>query len=102
MEGGDEEDYNKMLQRKLKELQKKQQLEIQKKSIARTYLDAKAYERLMNIRLVNPELYDAVIALIIQLVNSGRLKTKLTEEQLLQILSQLTQKREGGIRRIEK
>jgi len=102
MEGGNEEEYNKMLQKRLKELQKKQELEIQKKSIARTYLDAKAYERLMNVRLVNPELYDTVIALIIQLVNSGRLKTKLTEEQLLQILSQLTQKREGGIRRIEK
>jgi programmed cell death protein 5 len=102
MEGGDEEEYNKMLQKRLKELQKKQELEIQKKNIARIYLDAKAYERLMNVRLVNPELYDAVIALIIQLVNSGRLKTKLTEEQLLQILSQLTQKREGGIRRIEK
>ena len=96
------EDYNKLLQKKLRELQRKQQLEIQKKQIARTYLDPKAYERLMNVRLVNPELYDAVIALLIQLVNSGRLKTKLSEQQLLQILSQLTQKREGGIRRIEK
>jgi DNA-binding TFAR19-related protein (PDSD5 family) len=102
MEGENEEDYNKVLQKKLKELQKKQQLEIQKKEIARSYLDAKAYERLMNIRLVNPELYDTVIALIVQLVSSNRLKSKLTEEQLLQILSQLTRKREGGIKRIEK
>jgi DNA-binding TFAR19-related protein (PDSD5 family) len=36
------------------------------------------------------------------LVNSQRLKSKLSEEQLIQILSQLSQKREGGIRRVEK
>ncbi|MGC9132325.1 MAG: DNA-binding protein [Candidatus Micrarchaeia archaeon] len=102
MEEGGEEEYNKLIQKKLKELRKKQELEKQKKEIARVYLDAKAYERLMNVRLVNPELYDAVIALLIQLVNSQRLKSKLSEEQLIQILSQLSQKREGGIRRIEK
>lgn len=101
-EASDEEKRNALLKKKLKELQKLQELEKQKREIALKYLDSKAYERLSNIKAVNPELYDSIIAIIVQLVNAGRLNTKLTDQQLVQILLQITSKPDKGIKFIKK
>lgn len=69
---------------------KKQQIEQQKKEIVKRFLDQGAYDRLMNIRLSNSDLYTQLVDLIISLAQSNRIQGKLTEEQLLQILEKVT------------
>ncbi|MFH0835772.1 MAG: DNA-binding protein [Candidatus Micrarchaeota archaeon] len=81
----DEEEYRK----KLLEVQKQRELELQKREIIRSRVDAGAYERLSNIRSANPELYEKLTTLIVYLVQNGQLKTVLTEDQLKQLISRL-------------
>lgn len=89
----DEEDdqrSQKRLRKALMEQMKRQQMEQQKKEVIKKLMVQAAYDRLMNIRLSNPDLYAQLIDLIISLAQSNRLQGKLTEEQLLSILQKVT------------
>jgi DNA-binding TFAR19-related protein (PDSD5 family) len=81
----EENDY----QKRLLEAQQKRELDLRKREILRTHVDAAAYERLANIRSANPELYDQLTTLVVYLVQNGQLKGILTEEQLKQLISKL-------------
>jgi DNA-binding TFAR19-related protein (PDSD5 family) len=70
------------------------ELEQQKKEALRKLTDQAAYDRLMNIRLSNQELYSQIVDLIIQLAQTNRINGKLTETQLLAILQKVTYKKE--------
>lgn len=73
-------------------------LEQKLKEIMQTFLDGNAYERAMNIRSANPLLYRQLAMLIAQLADSGRLRRKLTEKELLVLLSRIREnKREPTI-----
>lgn len=93
-----ENDENQPDQRRLRKAVmdqlKRQQMEQQKKDVVKKLMDSAAYDRLMNIRLSNNELYSQLIDLIISLAQSGRIQGKLTEEQLLAILQKVTNRRE--------
>ncbi len=97
----DDEDAGEMrrrrLQEKLAEMQQAQALESQKKSILRNLCEPAAYERLTNVRIANPELYDQIVMLLVQLMKSRQLKAKLTEEQIRQILAKITERKEKPI-----
>ncbi len=54
-------------------------------------LDAQARQRLMNIRLVKPELATAVENYLINAASTGRLNRALSDEELKQILQSLQQ-----------
>lgn len=54
-------------------------------------LDAQARQRLMNIRLVKPELATAVENYLINAASTGRLNRALTDDELKQILLSLQQ-----------
>lgn len=54
-------------------------------------LDPQARQRLMNIKLVKPDLAAAVENYLINAASSGRLNRMLTDEELKQILIQLQQ-----------
>ena len=54
-------------------------------------LDPQARQRLMNIRLVKPELAAAVENYLINAASTGRLNKMLNDEELKQILMQLQQ-----------
>ncbi len=69
---------------------KQAQLEEQKREIARKYLEADAYERLMNVRMANRELYDQLISLIVSMIQSNRVAGKITDAQLRSILAKVT------------
>ncbi len=69
---------------------KAMQLEQQKKEIAMKFTTNEAFERLMNVRVSNRELYDQIINLIINMAQSNRVVNKLTDEQLKAILGKLT------------
>ena len=74
------------------------QLEMQKKEILRRMLSEGAYERMMNVRLSSPELYDKVINSLMYVEQSGRkMEGKISEEQLYSLLQKMTQKRETSI-----
>ncbi|MBI4174711.1 MAG: hypothetical protein HY517_03625 [Candidatus Aenigmarchaeota archaeon] len=78
--------------------QQKQMEEMLKTAMAQI-LDRKAQERLSNLKLVNPDLATQLGMYLVQLFQSGQLKERITDEQLVIILRKLTEKRETKIRR---
>jgi programmed cell death protein 5 len=84
------------------EQQEAQQKEIEekRKQILRAILTTKARERLGNIKVARPDVAEAVENQLILLAQSGRLKNKINDEQLRELLSQiLPKKRDIKIRR---
>jgi programmed cell death protein 5 len=80
--------------------QAQQQVERQKQAIIRRILTPEARQRLTNIRMVKPEFADDLEMQLIQLAQSGRLQSQVTDEQLKKTLVQLQgQKKEIKIRR---
>ncbi|HIH50631.1 MAG: DNA-binding protein [Candidatus Micrarchaeaceae archaeon] len=97
----DEEDeearYQKKMRKRVTEAIKNAQMEQQKKEIMRQFLDAKAYERLMNIRISNYELYNQLVGMVVSLAQGNRISSKITEEQLMSIVQRMTYKKESTI-----
>lgn len=80
--------------------QAQQQVERQKQSIIRKILTPEARQRLTNIRMVKPEFAEELEMQLIQLAQSGRLQSQVTDEQLKKTLQQLQgQRKDIKIRR---
>ena len=92
-EGEEQAKIKKAVYRRLKEMQ----VEQQKKEIAKRFLTPQAYERLMNVRVANAELYSQLIDLIISMARTNRISDRLTEEQLKGILAKMTYRPEPTI-----
>ncbi len=94
----EEENYDdRITKKRLEAAYRKLQEELEKKQLAMKFLDSKAYERLMNIRSTNTELYDQVINILISVIKTGKVNGKITEEQFVSILSRLTSRPEPTI-----
>jgi programmed cell death protein 5 len=77
-----------------------EELESQKKMIMRAILTDDARERLGNIKAARPELAENLENQLIMLAQSGRLKNKINDKQLRELLSKmLPKKRDITIRR---
>jgi len=61
--------------------------------VLQVLLDAQARQRLMNIRLVKPELAASVENYLINAASSGRLNKTLTDEELKELLIRIQQPR---------
>ena len=59
--------------------------------VLQVVLDPQARQRLMNIRLVKPELAAAVENYLINAASSGRINRPLTDEELKQLLLRIQQ-----------
>jgi programmed cell death protein 5 len=59
--------------------------------VLQVVLDPQARQRLMNIRLVKPELAKAVENYLINAASSGRINRPLTDEELKQLLLRIQQ-----------
>ena len=95
-EGEDMENVRrKRLEEAYAKLQEQVALEAKMDAIARTYLEPNAYERLMNVKLSNKERYYQVINLIS--MYGPKMKRKLSDAELLNLLKNLTQRRETKI-----
>jgi len=81
--------------------QRQQQMQAQIQSVLMQAMEPEARERLNTIRLTKPEFAAAVEQQIVALAQSGRLRQKITDDQLKQLLSQIVpQKKEFNIRRV--
>ncbi len=65
------------------------EIEAQKEAILRQILTPEARSRLTNIKMVKPQLAEQIEMQLIQLAGSGRLKGRITDEQLKSLLQQL-------------
>ena len=81
------------VQKRLGEMRAEQQ----KKSVAQRLMTPGAYERLMNVRVSNPELYSQLLDFIVSMARQNRQAGRITEEQLKEILSRLTYRPETKI-----
>jgi DNA-binding TFAR19-related protein (PDSD5 family) len=97
MEDDEEKQYQKNMRKRVTDALKAAQLEEQKKEVMRQFLDDKAYERMMNIRMSNNELYNQLVNLVVSLAQSNRVSGKITEKQLISILTKMTSKPEPTI-----
>ncbi|MCD6549319.1 hypothetical protein J7K41_01250 [Candidatus Micrarchaeota archaeon] len=90
-----EEIRRKRLEEAYAKLQEQAALEAKMDAIARKYLEPNAYERLMNVKLSNRERYYQVVNLIS--MYGPKMNRKLTDAELLNLLKNLTQRREPRI-----
>jgi DNA-binding TFAR19-related protein (PDSD5 family) len=97
MEDDEDRQYQKNMRKRVADALKAAQLEEQKKDIMRQFLDDRAYERLMNIRMSNNDLYNQLVNLVVSLAQSNRVTGKISEKQLISILTKMTSKREPTI-----
>jgi len=80
--------------------QMRQQLEMQKKQIMMQILTPEARSRLANLRLTRPDFVEQIELQLIQLAQMGRVRSKITDEQLKELLKRVAgQKREIKISR---
>lgn len=85
--------YKKEIYRRLREMQ----IEQEKKALAKRFMSSEAYERLMNVRVANYELYSQLLELLIAMAKSNRITGTITETQLKDLLAKLTFKPESKI-----
>ncbi|MBU7013411.1 MAG: hypothetical protein HXS52_03070 [Theionarchaea archaeon] len=90
------EDIEDVRRKKLEELKRQQdeeqemiQQEIQKQAVLKQILDVNARERLTRIKMANPPYGDQIEAVLFQLLQAGRIKNRLTEEQFKQLIHQV-------------
>ncbi|TLM99206.1 DNA-binding protein [bacterium] len=69
--------------------QAQQQIEMQKQAILRRILTPEARQRLNNLKMVKPEFANTLELQLIQLAQSGKVQTPITDEQLKEILVRL-------------
>ncbi|MEM0467413.1 MAG: DNA-binding protein [Candidatus Thermoplasmatota archaeon] len=81
-----------LAQEELEEAQQKE-LSEQKKMILRAILTTEARERLGRIRAARPEIAENIEHQLILLAQSGRLKSKINDEQLRELLSRAIPKK---------
>jgi programmed cell death protein 5 len=80
--------------------QMRREVESQKRQAMMQLLTPEARARLTNIRLTKPEFVDQIELQLIQLAQMGRVQTKITDDQLKELLRKLAgQKRDINITR---
>ena len=80
--------------------QMRRELETQKRQAMMQLLTPEARARLANIRLTKPEFVDQIEIQLIQLAQAGRVQSKITDDQLKELLRKLVgQKRDIKISR---
>lgn len=85
----DETNYKEAYLKRAQEQQKMAQQEAQLKLMLRPLMDSAAFERLLNVKISNPELYYKVAQLLVMLQREGKLKSKVDETMLKALLARL-------------
>ena len=90
-------DYQKEIKKRLSKSIKEMKIEEQRKELMKQVLDTNAFQRLMNVKISNYNLYIQVVNVLISFMQSGRISGKLSEDQLISIITKMTQKPETRI-----
>jgi programmed cell death protein 5 len=89
------------MQAEEQQAQAQQNLESQKQALLRKILTPEARSRLTNLSMVKPEFTQQLEIQLIQLVQAGRVKLPITDDQLKELLVRLQSgKRDYTIRRV--
>ena len=72
---------------------KQRQAELGLRMALQQLLEPAAFERLTNIRLSNPPLYQQVASMVVSAYKSGQVSGKLSEEELKKLVSRLVAQR---------
>ena len=104
----DDEELERIRQRKMEELQRRmaeeearKQRELERQAAMRVILTPEARQRLANLRLIKPELVAQLEEYLLQLANAGRVRVPITDEVLKEILYRITSnRRDIRIRRL--
>lgn len=75
------------------ELERQERIKSQMQMVLMSILEPDARERLNTIKLTKPDFAGAVEQQLVQLAQSGRLKNKITDSQLKELLRQLAPKK---------
>ncbi|VVC01844.1 DNA-binding protein [uncultured archaeon] len=94
-EGGEEgqDPRQKLYQQRMQQMQ----MEMKKKELLRRMLSDPAYERMMNVRLSSPELYEKVVQSLAYVAQSGKRMGKISDGQLYSLLAKMSEKKETSI-----
>ncbi len=76
---------------------KKQQIEVLKKAATLKFMTKKARERLNRIKMVKPEVAEKVEFALIQAVQTGQIKDRINEKQLVSILKEINESKKFNI-----
>jgi len=82
------------------DLQQMRQIEELKRQLLSKTLSKEAFERLGRIRSVNQQLAGQVELYLIQIYQTGKIKEKIGDEKMKEILRLLTQKKDFRIKRV--
>ncbi|CCC81247.1 DNA-binding protein [Thermoproteus tenax] len=98
-EDSNDEELERLREKKLRELQEQaearrraEELAAQRRLALKRILTPEAMARLDNLRIVRPELVEALEQQLLALASSGRVKLPITDEDLKQILAQIYEK----------
>jgi programmed cell death protein 5 len=86
----DEQEYQKLLQQ--------QQMEVVKKAALLKFMSKEARERLNRIKVVKPEIAEKIELALLQALQLGQIKEELSDEQLKQILQEVSQKKDFNLK----
>ncbi len=79
------------------EAEELQKMEVMKKAVLKKVLTKEATERLGRIKLVKPEIANQLELYLVQLYQSGKIPSMITDEQLKMILEQIATKQKFRI-----
>lgn len=75
----------------------KKQVEILKKIATLKYMTKKARERLNRVKLVKPKLAEKVELALLQAIQTGQIKDRITEQQIIKILDEISERKKFRI-----
>jgi|ACVJ01.1.fsa_nt_gi Double-stranded DNA-binding domain. len=91
------EEEDKEIKKELNRMYKEMEQERQIRQLMHQLLEPSAYERLMNIKVSNNELYMQLVNMIVTLVQSNQIMGKVSERNLLALLSKINRRPETHI-----
>ncbi len=80
-------------------MQQLEQIEKMKRQLLSNILTKEAFERLGRVRSVNQQLASQAELYLLQLYQAGRIKNKLTDEKMKEVLNVLSEKKDFNIKR---
>jgi DNA-binding TFAR19-related protein (PDSD5 family) len=84
----------------LQEMEQQRQIEEMKKKIISAILTRESFERLGRVRSINPNLAAQAELYLLQIYQTGKLREKIPDEKMREILKVLSEKRDIKIKRL--